>query len=706
VSLRLFTVLAVMCLAVLACGTDPDTSSETGRLVVSVVNAATHALLDGATVQAAGQSRQTVAGVASFDSLPKGTQQISASLDGYVAQSAEVEIVAGAERAVTIELEAGTGPPPAPQNVRAATGNNGQVWLEWTDVPGASGYRVYVATSPGVNPQTISPVEVPLPEPNFSPLFKHDCPAQSTCYYVVRAVNAAGEGPPSLEVAGRNGGIHIAVQISFRGAPVESQLLFLGDTVGLTVSTQSVNQVVEVTAHAAARDYQLAGIPGSAGWGTTLLLEGVPHGPVVLTVTARDVNGNVSTQSTQYFLDRLPKLTVIEPLDFTVARPQVRVRLLCHDDGSFCAIDVFGLSSGGGHFTPRPEEPLDVVLTAQGGGIDTVLISARDSVGSGATARRIIPFETSQRLVEVAVAPGRILDASADRLLWADSAQIAIQDRASGGQTMIFGLQGKRVEQGFLTPSGALFEIPRAFPSSANQLFDWRGGTALSLGDIPQFSLQVNGSFAAWYVNTQVFRRDLTAGTTTTVATDFNTGSLAVGPNGDVIYGSGSELRRVRNGAVSVLVSDGFAHQRAVTDGLHVVYDRYDLGPSNQHFLILNDDSVESVLAGPFANAGSGTYAVTNGWIAYTRLTFNLLQVWVRPPDGGETQASFLGNTSPIVERLASDGKVFFETFDRRYLAVPPYSPNSIDVSGPEGRGVFIDGQPFLVIGRSLFAAN
>ncbi len=704
-SLRPLAVLALISLAALGCGTDPDTSSETGRLVVSVVNATSDAPLDGATVQAAGQSRLTAAGVASFDSLPKGTQQVSASLDGYVSKSADVAIVAGEERSLKIELEPGAGPPPAPQNVRAANGNNGQVWLDWADVPGASGYRVYVATSPGVNPETISPVEVPLPGPNSSPLFKHDCPAQATCYYVVSAVNAAGDGPPSLEVAGRNGGIHISVQITFRGAPVESQLLFLGDTVGLAVGTVSANQVVEVTASAAGRSYQLSGVPGTAGWATSLLLDGVPHGPVVLTVAARDVNGNVSIWSTQYFLDRRPTLTVLEPLDFTVAHPQVRVRLVCHDDGPSCAIGVGGLSAGGGLFTQRPEDPLELVLTAQGGGVDTVLFSVRDSVGSGATARRIIPFETSQRLVEVAVAPGRILDASA-RLLWADSAQIAIQDRASGGQTMIFGLQGNRVEQGFLTPSGALFEIPRAFPSSANQLFDWRGGTALSLGDIPQFSLQVNGSFAAWYVNTQVFRRDLTAGTTTTVATDFNTGSLAVGPNGDVIYGSGSELRRVRNGAVSALVSDGFAHQGAVTDGLNVVYDRYDLGPSNQHFVILNDDSVESVLAGPFANAGSGTYAVTNGWIAYTKPTFNLLQVWVRPPGGGETQASFLGNASPTVESLSLDGKVFFETFDRRYLAVPPYSTNSIDVSGPEGRGVFIDGQPFVVIGRSLFAVN
>ena len=596
----------------------------------------------------------------------------------------------------------GTTLPPAPQNVRATTGTGNQVWLDWSSVPGASGYRVYAGTSSGVGPGVTAPVEVPPPDPNFSPLFKHDCPAGTTCYYVVTAVNAAGEGQPSLEVAGRNGGINLSVQISFRGAPITSQLLFPGDTIGLTVGTVSAGQVVEVTASAAGRDYQLTGIPGSTGWSTSLLLEGVPHGPVVLTVTARDVADNISTQSTQYFLDRRPTLTVLEPLDYTVARPSVHVRLVCHDDGPSCAIRVDGLTSGSGEFTPGPEEPLDLVLTAQGGGIDTISIVARDSVGSIATAARIVPFESSQRLTEVAQAPGRILDASADRLLWADSAQIAIQDRASGAQTVIFALEGDTAERGFLTPSGGLFRLQPRPSSSTAALFDWRGTGAMSLGDIRPSTLNVSQPFAVWAVNTQVFRRDLTTGTTTAVAN--TTGELAVGPNGDVLYGSGAELWRVRNGSPSVLVSDGFTHQDPVTDGTHVVYDRLDLGPSNQHFTVLNDDASESVLAGP--STGAGTYAVTNGWIAYSKLTLNLEQVWVRPPGSGETQASFVGSSSPRIESLSSDGQVYFETFDRRFLAVPPYSPDAIDVSGTEGRGIFIGGQPFVVIGRSLFAVN
>jgi hypothetical protein len=620
-SFRVLVPVAVLAVA-LGCGTDPNDTAETGRLVVAVVSASNDAPLEGATVQVAGQSRQTVAGVASFDSVSSGTQQISASLDGYVAQSAPVQIVAGQERQVEIRLQPVSGPPPAPQNVRASA-TSGQVWLDWAAVPGASGYRVYVSTSPGVNPQTTSPIEVPLPEPNFSPLYKHDCPAEGTCYFVVTAVNSAGEGPPSLEVAA-GGSIHIVSQISFRGAPVQSQLLFLGDTVGLTVTTHSATQVVAVTANAAGRNYQLTGIPGSNGWATSLMLQGVPHGPVVLTVTARDVNGNVSTASTQYFLDRLPTLTVLEPLDYTVARPQVRVRLICHDDGPSCAIVLGGLNSGGASFNQRPEDPLEVVLTAEGGGVDTISISVRDSVGSIATASRIVPFESSPRLAEVAQAPGRILDASADRLLWADSAQIAIQDRASGQQTVISGLHGKRVGQGFLTPSGALFEVPRAFLSTANELFEWRDGAATSLGDIPQFGLQVNGSFAVWHIDRQVFRRDLAAGITTTVASDFDTGGLAVGPNGDVIYGSGSELRRVRNGALLVLADDGFAHLSPVTDGIHVVYQRLDLGTSNQQFVVLNEDRLETVLAGPFIDAAS--YAVANGWTAYGKITLNLAQ--------------------------------------------------------------------------------
>lgn len=41
-------------------------------------------------------------------------------------------------------------------------------------------------------------------------------------------------------------------------------------------------------------------------------------------------------------------------------------------------------------------------------------------------------------------------------------------------------------------------------------------------------------------------------------------------------------------------------------------------------------------------------YAARNGWVAYTRLGGQSLQVWVRSPAGVNTQVTFFGATSRI----------------------------------------------------------
>ena len=710
-SLRLWPLALFSGIASLGCGSEPPDAptGQTGEVAVIVTNGATGLPLDGVTVQVAGQTRQTVGGAAAFDSVPVGTQQVSGALDGFVAASTQVEVLASERRDIALELTPGQGPPAAPQVVRAYGTASGTVQLEWKPVVGATAYRVYTATAPGVTPDNANPADVPLPQPNFSPTYDYPCAAETTCYFVVTAMNAAGEGPPSLEIFGRAGPpMGIRLDISFRGQPVQSQLLFLGDTVGLSVTVTSDVQIVDVDATVAGRSFQLTGVPGTTRWDTYLLLEGVPHGPVILTITVRDANGQVNVISTQYLVDRPPTLTVLDPVDFSVARPQLRVRASCEDDAPSCAISV-GIQDGSyGPLIQRVSSaPVDQIVTLLSGTTARLTILAEDSVGSFVRVTRTIPIEPSTSLIEVAEAPGPILDATADRILWTDpndsTRTVVIRNRTSGADAVIFRSANKLVRRGVLTPSGALFLTLDA--GSETELFDWRGGPAASLGPADESSFDVAGPFALWGSVRTLFLRDLVAGITEVATKDFAGLGSAVAPNGDVVYSTDGDIFRVRNGVTTAITNDGTSNieEEPKTDGTNVVFTRRTMGGLGQQFLVLDDGTSEENLAGP----GGPPYLAVAGWLAFSRPSSTVDQVWVRVPAGDEMQVSAVGQPA-MVETLASSGSVFFRVFgsNARYLAIPPFASSATPISTTGGRGVFIDGQPFVVIGRSLFGVN
>ena len=84
-------------------------------------------------------------------------------------------------------------PPPAPTDVSAAAAN-GQVTVSWSDSTGASSYVLWRSTSPG------GPYSA-LASSSATTLTDVGLTNGVTYYYVVRAVNSAGQGAPSLEVS-------------------------------------------------------------------------------------------------------------------------------------------------------------------------------------------------------------------------------------------------------------------------------------------------------------------------------------------------------------------------------------------------------------------------------------------------------------------------------------------------------------------------
>jgi len=95
----------------------------------------------------------------------------------------------------------GGGPPAAPTGV-AVTAFSGEAVIGWDPVAGATSYNVYVAASPGVTKASYETLPSGRRNPAAAgPFTQSDLFDGTTYYFVVTAVNAAGEGPESTEVS-------------------------------------------------------------------------------------------------------------------------------------------------------------------------------------------------------------------------------------------------------------------------------------------------------------------------------------------------------------------------------------------------------------------------------------------------------------------------------------------------------------------------
>ena len=85
----------------------------------------------------------------------------------------------------------------------------------------------------------------------------------------------------------------------------------------------------------------------------------------------------------------------------------------------------------------------------------------------------------------IAAVDGRIVDVSADRILYTTDFTFAIEDRASGNVTMINHVLNKGSGYGFLTSRGAILQFRHGSGSPDDSVYEWRDGQRIDLNQGP-----------------------------------------------------------------------------------------------------------------------------------------------------------------------------------------------------------------------------
>jgi hypothetical protein len=141
---------------------------------------------------------------------------VAAKDNGVHSWTAQAHDAAGnsttsAPRVLTVKLPSAPSAPVAPTGLKAAPGDH-KVTVSWSAAAGATGYNLYWATTSGVSPTSgkkIAGVTSPHVHSGLANGVTH--------YYVVTAVNAAGEGKASAQVSAKPMAVPDTAPPSFGG---------------------------------------------------------------------------------------------------------------------------------------------------------------------------------------------------------------------------------------------------------------------------------------------------------------------------------------------------------------------------------------------------------------------------------------------------------------------------------------------------------
>lgn len=459
---------------------------------------------------------------------------------------------------------------------------------------------------------------------------------------------------------------------------------------------------------------------GAPYWHGQVDIAGLPAGNSQVTVTA--VRGPDTVSATFPFVhDRVPLFDIASPAAEDVAAPDMDVAVQCTDDTATCSSVSVAVAGGPVLATGTTAIATTVSLAAYVGQTVRLQFDAQAGGKSSSIQRNVVVISSS-KLSRIAVASGTVLDYDGNRLLHLDEHNIMWM-RTAGVDQRIDSMTGP-VRRGWITPAGTLFAV--ATTTDMASVIEWRGGPLLNHGPMNWYTfgasplrynnLAVRGGYAAWNAQptpgsaSSYIWRDLTAGTSATVAAVTDATGIDVTAGGDAFYSAYDllDLYRFRNGSSGAITSNAtFIRGAPQSDGTISVYARWPTATQGvpTYSLVIFDGTGESQLVPPtngYVPVAGESFAVSNGWVAFLKPDGAGLQLWLRAPDGTLTQA-----TSQYVSRLGGlgeDGSVVYFAASAPggwHRVTPGGSPVALE--SPFGTPVRVSGAWYFLIGRSVF---
>jgi hypothetical protein len=500
----------------------------------------------------------------------------------------------------------------------------------------------------------------------------------------------------------------------------------------IAVIKASVSSTYQVTVLATAGNQQTTLVYNQSskyfeGTIATNAITGIQQGDTVtITVSVTDIQNNQQSKSVNVIYDLPPTLTIKEPLNESVARPLLPLKIYVADKDTCSVTVVYNFVT---IFSGKVKDSLSTILNfaASGGGTaGDLTVTVSDKRNQKSAAGLTIYADTNSAMVEYFVADTKIIDFNYDKVLVASGALISpvIDDRLiypaiisiPGSQRETITLRSAlHTERCFLTPFGAVLtgRDSSNFTQNFSWGYDWNNQAIYKLqnGNLNSgISLVAAGNYAIWSDGSSLFRRDLATRTNLLISNSAINIGNDLAANGAVAFSGGGNARLYSNGTSTALsaTTNNKINVNPVTDGKNVVYTKQDPCCTGQKFSIYmaSPGVAETELSnlGTKSVSASSYYQANNKYIAYVKLgTSGQTNVWLRDTSGNHSQLSFLGQDA-FIEKLGANGDVLIRTTQKRYMATRNGSlkefPNFY------GDVYYRDSSWYLALGRVLYKLN
>jgi hypothetical protein len=486
----------------------------------------------------------------------------------------------------------------------------------------------------------------------------------------------------------------------------------VGDEITAQVRVTATQNIASVIARIGAVQGSLTYSPSVNRWIGTLNAPATAGDTLTLVVTATDALGETADGIVRFIHDAAPLLTVTSPVAHSVGATGSNIGLSasCQDDDPNGCRSLVVTNNGATILTGTGSVNGAATLAEPDGIVAHFQFTATDSRGQTTRITRDVYIESSSKLSVLAAGTGRALDFSDGQLLSYDSLGAGIILRSASGNTTTLGRDTAGIaygSYGYITPTGAIWVMKRPVGSadSTLRILQWNNGSLSDLGALDHNrTLGVAGNFAVYPTGSNLYRRDLVAGTNVVIGPNRSAGRGGVAANGDVAYTTVSSVSRYRNGVSTPIDDDLGSMDGAVTDGVNVAYMVITICCQTQHGEIRFYDGItKTTLAGnaPQIFVRSKDYAVNNGWTAFVRRdAAGIGQVWTRSPTG--TLAQVTSGSDWRLDGLGADGSLIVLSGDRRYYVAPGGAPR--DIMSQLGTVLWRDNRFVVLIGRTAYA--